>query len=181
MPTSRTVPQQAENDVRVEMFNSFMNCPHRETDIVRKIHEEMRQKDPVFYAHLACYYWKTGDIRDHQELFSALLITDPYVENREVGLALFREHAVFMKAKILGFIKGKTVNIRQDSGEKIKRGKREVPKMIAVPKRIGLEKSIPTCLRTEVRDYLHWLESNPVTFDSVVMRNGKDQIGRAHV
>jgi hypothetical protein len=107
-------------------------------------------------------------------LFAALLLTDPFVENREVGLALFREQAVWMKAKILGFIKGKTVFIRQDSGEKIKRGKKEIKKMIAVPKKVGLEKSIPTCLRTEIRDYLHWLESDPTAFDAVVMRNGKD-------
>ena len=86
MATARTVPTQ-EADARLQIFNSFMSCPHRDTDKISEIHRAIREKDPLFYSHLACWYREQNQvIRDHNELFTALLCTDPYTENRDVGL-----------------------------------------------------------------------------------------------
>lgn len=166
-------PAGAENDVRLQMFNAFMSCPHRDTEAAHKIHADLRAKDPLFYAHLACWYRKQGDaIRDHNEVFSAMLMTDPYVENRETGLALFRDHAVFMKDRILGFIKGKIVKIREKTGKKIKQGKKLHDEVKITEKEVGLKRSLPTSLKTEVERFLAWLEEDPTRFDTVALKNG---------
>ena len=177
---NRAVPQ-AENDVRVNIFNSFMSCPHRDTELARKIHEEIRQKDPLFYSHLASWYWKQQDqLRDHNELFSGLLVTDPFLENREVGLALFREQPPVMKDKIVQFIKGKTVKIREKMTDssgmpvKVRVGNKFHDKVKITEKKVGLNRSLPNCLKTEVEAYLKFLESDSEKFDSVVMRNAKE-------
>jgi hypothetical protein len=172
---TRRVPQQAEIDIRVQIFNAFMNCPHRDTEQALKIHQEAREKDPLFYSHLASWYRGQQDqLRDHNELFSGMLITDPFVENREVGLALFREHVPFMKNRVLGFIKGKIVKLREKTGKKIKIGKKQHDEVKITEKKVGLNRSIPTCLKTEIEKYLNYLEIDPTRFDSVVMKSAKD-------
>ena len=163
-----------EEDIRVRILNSFMTCPHRDTDSLMKIHAQIREQDPLFYAHLACWYLKKGEIRDHNEIFASMLITDPYIDNREVGLALFRNHAIFMKAKILGFIKGKKVKIRTKTGKTLKKGKKSIDEVIISEKQVGLKTNIPTSFKMDVFKYLKWLESDPERFDSVVLKNGAD-------
>jgi hypothetical protein len=122
--TARTqAPAQSENDARLQIFNSFMSCPHRDTDKLKEIHEQMRQKDPLFFAHLACWYKNGGgDLRDHNEVFTAMLLTDPYVDNREIGLALFRDLPLFMKNRVVGYVKGKKIKLREKTGKKLKKG-----------------------------------------------------------
>ncbi len=164
----------AENDIRLQIFNSFMSCPHRDTEVATRIHEECRQRDPVFYAHLAAWYRKQGDqIRDHNELFSAMLMTDPYVDNREVGLALFRDHATFMKDRIVQFIKGKTVKIREKTGKKVRVGKKSHDEVKITEKKVGLGKTLPTSLKTEIQSFLGFLEEDPSRFDAVALKNSK--------
>jgi hypothetical protein len=171
--TTATAPT-VENDVRVQMFNAFMNCPHRDTDAAMKIHGDLRAKDPLFYAHLAAWYRKQRDqLRDHNEVFTAMLVTDPYIENRETGLALFREHVTFMKDKIVGFIKGKTAKIREKTGKKIKVGKHSHDEVKITEKKVGLNKSLPTSLRSEIESFLNWLCEDPARFDTVALKNAK--------
>jgi hypothetical protein len=177
MATKKTATVTApvvEADARVKILNSFMTCPHRDTDEIKKVHLEIQEKDPLFYAHLASWYRKNGDLRDHNEVFSALLMVDPYLPNRETGLALFREHAPFMKTKILGFIKGKIVKIRTKSGKKIKVGKKMIDEVLIKEKKAGLEKNVPTALKTEITKYLRWLEADSDRFDAVALRSAKD-------
>jgi len=170
---NQTVPT-VENDVRVQMFNAFMNCPHRDTEVASKVHEQLREKDPLFYAHLAAWYRKQRDqLRDHNEIFTAMLATDSYVDNREVGLALFRQHATFMKDRIVGFIRGKIVKLREKTGKKIKVGKHQHDEVKIVEKKVGLNKSLPTCLRTDIEKYLAWLEEDPIRFDTVALKNAR--------
>lgn len=170
--TRAQAPVQAENDVRLQIFNSFMACSHRDTDKIKEIHEQMRQKDPLFFSHLACWYKNGGgDLRDHNEVFAAMLLTDPYVENREVGLALFRDLPVFMKNKVVGFIKGKTVKIREKTGNKIKKGKKQIDEVKITEKKVGLNATLPTSLKTEIENFLQWLEKDPARFDAAALRN----------
>lgn len=163
-----------EGDIRVRILNSFMSCPHRDTDQLKKIHEEIREQDPLFYAHLACWYLKKGEIRDHNEVFASMLITDPFTDNREVGLALFRKHADFMKSRILGFIKGKKVKIRTKTGNKIKKGKKSIDEVKVTEKQVGLKANIPSSFKTDVFRYLKWLEADPQRFDAAVLKNRED-------
>lgn len=171
MATAMTKP---EEDIRLKMLNAFMTCPHRDTEGIKGIHKTLQEKDPLFYAHLGSWYYKHGDLRNHNEVFASLLSTDPYIDNREVGLALFREHAVFMKRKILGFIEGKKVKIREKTGKKIKVGKKTVDEVKITQKFVGLGKTPPTSFRKERERYLRWLEASPEKFDAVAMRNFND-------
>jgi len=172
--TVTSVAPAAEEDIRVRILNSFMTCPHRNTDSLKKIHAEIREQDPLFYSHLACWYLKKGEVRDHNEVFASMLITDPFIDNREIGLALFRKHAVFMKAKILGFIKGKKIKVRTKTGNKLKKGKKSVDEVTISEKQVGLKTNIPTSFKSDVFKYLKWLESNPERFDAVALKNGAD-------
>ncbi|MDD5650180.1 MAG: VWA domain-containing protein [Candidatus Nanoarchaeia archaeon] len=163
-----------EKDIRVDILNSFMTCPHRDTNELKKIHSEMREKDPIFYSHLASWYKKNGDLRDHNEVFTSMLLTDPFLENREAGIALFQQQAIFMKSKIIGFIKGKKIVIREKTGKKIKLGKKTVDEIKNNNKVVGIIKNIPNSLKTEISNYLKWLEIDNNRFDSIALKNFKD-------
>lgn len=178
---SRTAPiTQAvtnnEDDLRVRILNSFMSCPHRDTDKIKTIHNEIREQDPMFYAHLACWYLNKGEIRDHNEVFASMLITDPFTDNREVGLALFRKHSLSIKSRVLGFIKGKKVKIREKTGKKIhaKKGRKMVDEVRNIEKQVGLKATIPTSFKKDVERYLHWLEADDKRFDDIALRGRKD-------
>lgn len=163
-----------EEDFRVGILNSFLSCPHRDTNSLIAVHKEIQDKDPLFYSHLACWYYKNGDIRDHNEVFTSMLITDPYIDNREVGVALFRKHAVFMKNRIVGFIKGKEVTLRKKTGKKIKKKNKSVEEIKNEKIKVGLNKSLPTIFKKDLYKYLKWLESDIQKFDSIFMKYGKD-------
>lgn len=169
-----------EGNTRVRMLNSFMTCPHRDTDRISAIHKELQESDPVFYGHLASWYVKPGNgtIRDHIEIFAAFLTVDKYIENREVGLAMWREQPPFMKHKIIGYIEGKTIRIREKTGKKIKSDKgKMVPEIKITEKFVGFGRGLPTSFRKERENYLRWLESKPELFDAIAIRNFKDLKG----
>lgn len=166
-----TTRKTTEEDIRVKILNSFLTCPHRNTGELKKIHEEMREKDPIFYSHLASWYKKNGDIRDHNEVFTAMLLTDPFIENRDVGIALFQLHHLFMKAKILGFIKGKHITLREKTGKTITRNKKSIEEVKNKKIKVGLEKTIPTRLKTEIISFIRWLEKDNDRFDSIALGN----------
>lgn len=185
MARTRSTPKEAtptaEQDVRIRMLNAFLSCPHRDMDSIKPVHEDLREQDPVFYAHLAAWYEQHGELRDHKEMFRAMLLTDPFMDNRETGLALFREAAPYEKYKILGTIKGRVVKLRHKTGRKVKVKKgnktRNVDAVSIEKKRIGLQKNPPSSLKTEITQYLRWLEADDKRFDGAVMRFAKDLKG----
>lgn len=167
--------REQEQDVRVSMLNSFLSCPHRDTDKLKDVHLELQKVDPVFYAHLAAWYFKNGDIRDHKEVFVGALCIDPYMDNREVGLALFRKCPVFLKSKAVSFIKGKEIKLRKKTGNRVKRGGKMVDEVTIETKIVGLKKkNIPTAFRTDVKAFLKYIEGEPAIFDSIAMKNKND-------
>jgi hypothetical protein len=165
-----------EEDIRLNMLNSFMTCSHRDTVELNKLHSELQDKDPTFYSHLAAWYQKNGDIRDHKEIFSARLIVDKYLPNREVGLALFQKHPFFLKFKIFSFIKGKEIKVRHKTGKKITvpGKKKPIDEYKVEKKKVGLECNIPTSFVNELKKYFAWLEAHTEQFDAIIMRNAKD-------
>lgn len=170
--TTKTVA--VEEDIRLKMLNTFMSCTHRDTDAIKDIHKELQEADPVFYSHLACWYRKNGELRDHNEVFTAALITDPYMDNREVGIGLFQDHALFMKRKIVGFIKGKKVKIRNKTGKKIVKAGKKIDEVEISEKIVGLLKNVPNSLKTDITRYLRWLESDNTRFDAATLKNHED-------
>lgn len=164
----------SEQDVRLQLLNAFLSCTHRDTDKIKEVHQKVQEQDPVFYAHLASWYEYNGELRDHREVFASLLISDNYLDNRDTGLAIFQRLPIFMKHRVLGFIKGKKVKIRHKTGRKKKIGKKTVDDVHIEEKTVGLFKNPPTAFKKEIEKYLRYLEADSTRFDGATLRNAKD-------
>jgi len=97
--------QATERDLRLDMLNSLLTTPHRQLEQVGKLHKEMVQRDPLFYGHLAVWYQRTGDVRDHKEVFVGNLLTSTMTEHRDAGYVLLQEFPPYQVARIVDFLK----------------------------------------------------------------------------
>jgi hypothetical protein len=94
-----------ERDLRLEMLNSLLTTPHRQLDQVAAVHAEMAQRDPIFYGHLAVWYQRNGDVRDHKEVFVGNLLTSEIPEQRGAGFVLLQEFPPYQVARVVDFMK----------------------------------------------------------------------------
>jgi len=97
--------QTTERDLRLDMLNSLLTTPHRQLELVGKLHEDMVQRDPIFYGHLAVWYQQTGDVRDHKEVFVGNLLTSNITEHRDAGFVMLQEFPPYQVARIVDFLK----------------------------------------------------------------------------
>jgi hypothetical protein len=88
-----------ERDVRLEMLNSLLTTPHRKLAEVAELHKTMLVRDPVFYGHLAVWYQRHGDVRDHKEVFVGNLLTSAAAEHRGAGFMLVQELPPYQVAR----------------------------------------------------------------------------------
>lgn len=103
--------QSSESDVRVQILNSLLSTPHRKLDELAPLHASALERDPLFYAHLAPWYFEHGEIRDHKLLFVAHLATSAYPEFRAAAWMLLQRLAPYEVARALDHTKkvlGKT-------------------------------------------------------------------------
>jgi hypothetical protein len=103
--------QTSEHDVRVQILNSFLTTPHRKLEELAPLHTRALERDPLFYGHLAPWYFEKGEVRDHKALFVAHLATSEYPEFREASWVLLQQLAPFEVARVLDHAKrviGKT-------------------------------------------------------------------------
>ncbi|MEP0753647.1 hypothetical protein NDA03_15630 [Trichocoleus sp. Lan] len=97
--------QTAERDLRLDMLNSLLTTPHRELEKVSEVHKTMVESDPIFYGHLAVWYQRNGDVRDHKEVFVGSLLTSSLGEHRDAGYVLLQEFPPYQVARIVDFLK----------------------------------------------------------------------------
>jgi hypothetical protein len=100
-----------ETDVRVQILNSFLTTPHRKLAELAPLHSNALERDPLFYGHLAPWYFAKGEVRDHKALFVAHLATSDFPEFREAAWVLLQQLAPFEVARVLDHTKrviGKT-------------------------------------------------------------------------
>lgn len=100
-----------ETDVRVKILNSFLTTPHRKLEELAPLHVSALENDPLFYGHLAPWYFAKGEVRDHKLLFVAHLATSSYPEFREAAWVLLQQLAPYEVARVLDHTKkviGKT-------------------------------------------------------------------------
>jgi hypothetical protein len=95
----------AERDLRLEMLNSLLTTPHRELGKVAELHKTMVELDPLFYGHLAVWYQRYGDVRDHKEVFVGNLLTSGLTEHRGAGFVMLQEFPPYQVARIVDFMK----------------------------------------------------------------------------
>ena len=62
-----------EQDIRLGILNTLLTCPHRDLESIYVVHADMVRQDPRFYVRLAAWYSATGAVRDHKEMFAAVL------------------------------------------------------------------------------------------------------------
>lgn len=94
-----------ERDLRLDILNSLLGTPHRKLDGVAEQHTTMRERDPLFYGHLAVWYQRNGDVRDHKEVFTANLLVSALPEHRDAGFMLLQEFPPYQVARIVDFMK----------------------------------------------------------------------------
>jgi hypothetical protein len=94
-----------ERDLRLEMLNSLLTTPHRKLEQVAEIHQLIVELDPIFYGHLAVWYQRNGDVRDHKEVFVAHLLTSDLVEHRDAGFVMLQEFPPYQVARVVDFMK----------------------------------------------------------------------------
>ncbi|MBD2465458.1 hypothetical protein H6G89_31130 [Oscillatoria sp. FACHB-1407] len=94
-----------ERDLRLEMLNSLLTTPHRKLEQVAEIHQLIVELDPIFYGHLAVWYQRNGDVRDHKEVFVAHLLTSDLVEHRDAGFIMLQEFPPYQVARVVDFMK----------------------------------------------------------------------------
>jgi hypothetical protein len=100
-----------EHDVRVQILNSFLTTPHRKIEELAPLHTSALERDPLFYGHLAPWYFEKGEVRDHKVLFVTHLATSDFSEFREAAWMLLQKLAPFEVARVVDHSKrviGKT-------------------------------------------------------------------------
>ena len=90
-----------EQDLRLGMLNSLLTTPHRELERVAALHDELLANDPLFYGHLAVWYQRQGDVRDHKEVFIGTLLSSPEPEHREAGFVLMQQLPPYQVARVV--------------------------------------------------------------------------------
>lgn len=95
----------AEQDLRLEMLNSLLTTPHRKLEQVSETHQLMVEVDPLFYGHLAVWYQRHGDVRDHKEVFVGHLLTSGLADHREAGFVLLQGLPPYQVARVIDFMK----------------------------------------------------------------------------
>src|SRR5215210_4566482 len=94
-----------ERDVRLEMLNSLLTTPHRRLEEVSELHRQMLERDPVFYGHLAVWYARHGDVRDHKEVFTGNLLGSRVAGHRGAGFVLLQDLPPYQVARVVDFVK----------------------------------------------------------------------------
>ncbi|MGB3402382.1 MAG: hypothetical protein WBA77_06805 [Microcoleaceae cyanobacterium] len=94
-----------ERDLRLEMLNSLLTTPHRKLEEVAETHQLIVELDPLFYGHLAVWYHRNGDVRDHKEVFIAHLLTSDLSEHRDAGFILLQKLPPYQVARVVDFMK----------------------------------------------------------------------------
>ncbi len=150
---------QSEADIRVDILNTLLTCPHRDVAGLIKIHQDMAKLDPLFYAHLGIWAQANTEVRDHKELFCAsmFIFDNEFPEVREAAYCLLQNFPPYQINRIIDHIKGKTVI----AGDKTK----------SYDQRFG--KNLPRVFRSALIAYLRKREENRDWFDKAAIRDRK--------
>ena len=178
-----------EQDVRLDVLNTWLTTPHRRLDHIWPLHREMVAKDPLFYARLAAWYNDHGDVRDHKEMFVVTLALSEFDDHRDVGLALLRQLPPYEVCRVVDFVHGRKTTrkvrvtekaVRQKKARKLFARRREKETAVAEPAEFkkqvdefGLFRNVPRSLKTEVTRYLREREADTEWFDSTVLNARK--------
>ena len=121
-----------ERDIRLDMLDSLLTTPHRRLEQVADLHRDMVARDPLFYGHLAVWYQRQGDVRDHKEVFIAHLLTSDLEPHRSAGFVLLQELPPYQVSRVIAFMKrqlGKTPRSARTAVERYLRKREAEPRL----------------------------------------------------
>jgi hypothetical protein len=113
--------QHTERDLRLDILNSLLTTPHRELNQVSELHKTMIERDPVFYGHLAVWYFAQGDVRDHKEVFVGNLLAGALPEHRGAGFVLLQNLPPYQVARVVDFVKQSRGNVPRSTRTAVER------------------------------------------------------------
>ncbi len=182
-----------EQDLRLNLLNTLLSTPHRDLAALYPLHSEMIERDPLFYARLAAWYDRNGDVRDHREMFVVNLCLSKFDGHRATGLALLRRMPPYQVARVVDFIKGtparkpkeiaearETVVVAPNFAARALGVLRRAPAKAATKERAarktaekavpkGLGRNIPRSMKTEIAGYLRTRENDAASFDMATL------------
>ena len=170
-PAASAPAQGSETDTRLGMLNTLVTTPHRDLSLIAPMHDQMITTDPLFYVRLAVWYNRSGDVRDHKEVFIANLCMSQFEGHRDVGLALLRELPPYQVVRVVNFIKGGELS--KSTKKVVGTGKAAKTTFEVTKTKYGMNKNIPQAVRTEIRRFLQEREADEKWFDSAVLGNRK--------
>jgi hypothetical protein len=94
-----------ERDLRLEILNTLLTTPHRQLETVAETHKLISEVDPIFYGHLAVWYDRNGEVRDHKEVFIANLLASKLTEHRSAGFVMLQNLPPYQVARVVDFMK----------------------------------------------------------------------------
>lgn len=138
-----------EEDFRLAILNTLLSTPHRQIARYIELFRYVHDRDPLFFGHLAAWYFDHGTVHDLKQLFIAFMVTSRFTEDyRHAGIALLQKLPPFQVQRVLGMVKG-----HEEEGRYI----------------AGVSTSVPRSLRTAIEEYLREREKNHEAFDNVVL------------
>tara|TARA_Y100000310_G_scaffold339672_1_gene433048 strand:+ start:5571 stop:7169 length:1599 start_codon:yes stop_codon:yes gene_type:complete len=175
-----TATPETEVDIRLNILNTLLKTPHRNLSEVHPVHAEMIKQDPLFYVRLAAWYDSTGEIRDHKEMFIIMLCLSDFEGHRDVGLALLRQLPPYQLFRVIDFIRGRKIKVREKVATPRQTGiggssRRKAVRPTYTTKLVdvGLHKGLPRSTRKEIEYWLREREASKRWFDNCALGNRK--------
>lgn len=151
-----TIENMREEDIRVNILDTLLTCPHRDVTNLVNVHNSMDGQDPIFYARLGVWAQENIPIRDHKELFIAKMFLSEFPEHREAAFVLLQGLPPYQVNNVIDHIKGKSEVSRENK---------------IFENRFG--KNLPRIFRSAVTEYLRTREADRDWFDGAALKDRK--------
>lgn len=101
------VKTKKEIDTKAALIRKMLSSPRHNYDEAVAQHRYWAERDPLFYTHLATWYAKNGSVRDHQEIFCAVLLASHLQTMQDAGFVLLQNLRTYQVDKIIKLSKSK--------------------------------------------------------------------------
>lgn len=139
----------SEQDYRLSIINALLRTPHRDLAPYIPLFQQVNERDPLFFGHLAAWYFDNGSVHDLKQLFVAFMVTSKFSDEfRDSGLHMLQKMPPYQVERVVRLVKG------------YRAGNTFVP---------GIAASVPRSLRNAVKHYLDERERDHRAFDSAAL------------
>jgi len=139
----------SEQDYRLSILNALLRTPHRDVAPYIPLFRHVHENDPLFFGHLAAWYFDNGSVHDLKQLFVAFMVTSKFSDDyRDSGLCMLEKMPPYQVERVVRVVKGHRA------------GKTFVP---------GIAASVPRSFRSAVKQYLDAREQDQRGFDSAAL------------